>query len=83
MARAATSRPCRGCGGQHERRACYGRTLTSNKCGKIGHIARVCRSRADTTKDKHTDTEVSISGVIVASTAAVMDHPTIGVEVTP
>ena len=80
VARAAPSRPLRGCGGQHELRA---RTLISNKCGKIGHIAWVCRLRADATKDKHTNTEVSISGVIVASTAAVMDHLTITVEVTP
>ena len=32
------------CGGNHMATTCWARTVECNKCGKIGHIARVCRS---------------------------------------
>ncbi|XP_033024230.1 uncharacterized protein K02A2.6-like [Lacerta agilis] len=35
---------CPGCGGAHERRKCRFRNATCRICGKMGHIARVCRS---------------------------------------
>ena len=80
-ARAPPSRPCRGCGGRHERKTCFARALACNKCGKTGHIAKVCRSNPS---DKNAaDTEVSISGVLVAASVGVLDHPTIEVTVTP
>ncbi|KAL5497071.1 hypothetical protein EMCRGX_G013467 [Ephydatia muelleri] len=35
---------CFRCGGNHMATTCWARTVECNKCGKIGHIARVCRS---------------------------------------
>ena len=58
-------------------------TLACNKCGKTGHIGRVCRSRIENaTRSKDLNTEVSNNGVIVAFMATLMDYPTINVEVT-
>ncbi|XP_050087978.1 uncharacterized protein LOC126572597 [Anopheles aquasalis] len=36
---------CYGCGGKHYRSDCRFRNTTCNRCGKTGHIAKVCRSR--------------------------------------
>ena len=39
-----TSTPCYRCGGHHWSNTCCFKDLTCNKCGKTGHIAKVCRS---------------------------------------
>ena len=40
--------PCGYCGkGPHPRAACPARHVTCSKCGKFGHYAKVCRSKAD------------------------------------
>jgi len=36
---------CDSCGGQHSRRTCRFRTVQCRNCNKIGHIAKVCRSK--------------------------------------
>ena len=41
-----TSKPCASCGGAHLRSTCCFRNVTCRHCGKIGHIAKVCRSTA-------------------------------------
>ena len=40
------SKPCASCGGAHLRSTCRFRNVTCRHCGKIGHIAKVCRSTA-------------------------------------
>jgi hypothetical protein len=37
---------CHGCGGNHTRDVCPIKHLTCHKCGKIAHLARVCRGKA-------------------------------------
>ncbi|XP_058028035.1 uncharacterized protein LOC131192675 [Ahaetulla prasina] len=36
--------PCLGCGENHPRSLCHFKTAVCRKCGKRGHLARVCRS---------------------------------------
>ena len=36
--------PCYRCGGPHRASSCRFREATCNKCGKTGHLAKVCRS---------------------------------------
>ncbi|XP_015280720.1 PREDICTED: uncharacterized protein K02A2.6-like [Gekko japonicus] len=40
----APSKTCSGCGGKHQRDACWARDLECRACGRRGHIARVCRA---------------------------------------
>lgn len=40
---------CYGCGGSHKRSQCYFFDKNCRKCGKKGHIARVCRSKVQKT----------------------------------
>ena len=35
---------CASCGGEHSRNTCHFRNVKCLKCGKLGHIAKVCRS---------------------------------------
>lgn len=35
---------CGRCGGIHKEEQCFARTWTCNKCGKIGHLAKKCRT---------------------------------------
>nr|XP_034968432.1 uncharacterized protein LOC118083738 [Zootoca vivipara] len=35
---------CAGCGGNHDRKNCRFRDVTCRACGRLGHLARVCRS---------------------------------------
>lgn len=36
--------PCAGCGGNHNRSACRFRNAECRRCGKKGHLAKVCRA---------------------------------------
>ena len=47
--------PCHRCGGKHSPRECRFRTESCHACNKRGHIARMCRSKAEQQqrKDKH------------------------------
>lgn len=46
--RQGNQRTCAGCGEAHMRSQCRFRNAECNKCGKKGHISRVCRSCAQT-----------------------------------
>ena len=41
-----SDKPCYRCGGKHKQTDCFYRNATCNACGKKGHIAKVCRSKA-------------------------------------
>ena len=43
------SRPCYRCGGKHSSDDCKCKDWICKACGKMGHIARVCRSRGRST----------------------------------
>ncbi len=45
-----TTSSCRNCGGQHPPRRCLAFNKTCNKCGKLGHFAKMCRSSNDKTQ---------------------------------
>ena len=49
---ASVQRRCYFCGGAiHPRNVCKARNATCNKCGKVGHFAKVCRSAALSRRD--------------------------------
>ena len=42
----ALAKPCGRCGrGNHDKQECKFKTATCHKCGKVGHITPVCRSK--------------------------------------
>nr|XP_056710963.1 uncharacterized protein K02A2.6-like [Euleptes europaea] len=43
-AQGTTDRPCASCGERHDRRSCRFPNASCRACGRIGHIAKVCRS---------------------------------------
>lgn len=45
-----SNKKCNGCGGAHPRSKCTFRNAICHKCSQKGHIAKVCRSSADSPK---------------------------------
>ena len=43
--------PCSRCGGKHSAKDCRFRNVDCHKCGKTGHLAKVCRSKPKLTPD--------------------------------
>ncbi|XP_058039420.1 uncharacterized protein LOC131198613 [Ahaetulla prasina] len=43
--------PCMGCGGDHARGDCKFKTAVCRRCGKRGHLARVCRATLPSSDD--------------------------------
>ena len=61
---------CYFCGGPyHPRHLCKAREVNCSKCGKVGHFARVCRSRPglSSTKQKSAAIIASVGGVSAAT----------------
>ncbi|XP_065892760.1 uncharacterized protein [Dysidea avara] len=45
--------PCYHCGGKHKSRDCRHKVAECHNCGKVGHLARVCKSKPTTGKVRH------------------------------
>ena len=70
---------CASCGENHERRTCRFRNATCRRCGKTGHIGRVCRSKTFGARPKQRVHEAYIEEELQStSSARVLQLPSPG-----
>ena len=79
-----SKKPCRYCGRkQHsDRKECPARRATCNKCGVMGHFARVCEKSASATGTESTHTTTKVQTVWVLDVSAASTRPAPQVSVT-
>ena len=65
---------CYCCGGQHKAEVCQYQTEKCRKCGKVGHMAKKCRSREMTHKVKQPEDTLHLNGIH----AVTIDTPKLG-----
>ena len=58
---------CYRCGGQHKAEVCRFRTEKCRKCGKVGHIAKKCRSREMTHQVEEPEETLHLNGIHVVT----------------
>lgn len=66
--------PYGNCGGTHSlgKTACPARLLACHRCGKVGHLKRMCRGKGKCTV---TAEDVEASGIVVAATSKAPAQP--------
>ncbi|KAK8373832.1 hypothetical protein O3P69_012515 [Scylla paramamosain] len=81
-------KPCGNCGGTHApgRVHCPARSLNCYKCGKPGHVEKMCRSGGRRSTTPGLEVAVSVpqltSGAVLVAGTALCPHPTLHVSVT-
>ncbi len=81
-------KPCGNCGGTHApgRVHCPARSLNCYKCGKPGHVEKMCRSGGRRSTTPGLEAAVSVpqltSGAVLVAGTAPCPHPTLHVSVT-
>ena len=70
---------CYRCGGKHRSSECRFKTATCRYCSKLGHIARVCRTRLRTQKKKQPSPDTN--HLSVDDSAESSDHETLHLSV--
>ncbi len=75
-----TNKSCYRCGGHHRAEACRFRTAKCHKCGKIGHLAKKCRSREGMHQIEEPDDVLNLNGIYAVTKSNKAEY-TVDIEI--